>query len=61
MGSVVNYQLLQSPRQFGKALRGDLGEFWRCRVGDYRVLCQINDGELIVLVVKVGNRSDIYR
>lgn len=61
MGSVVNYQLLKSPRQFGKALRGDLGEFWRCRVGDYRVLCQINDGELIVLVVKVGNRSDIYR
>ena len=50
----------EDPRQFGKALRGDLGEFWRYRVGDYRVLCQIDDGELVVLVVKAGHRSDVY-
>ncbi|MBD5780983.1 type II toxin-antitoxin system RelE/ParE family toxin [Pelagicoccus sp. NFK12] len=48
------------PRQFGKALRGELGEFWRYRVGDYRVLCRIEDGEFVVLVVKVGHRSDVY-
>jgi mRNA interferase RelE/StbE len=54
-------QNCEDPRQFGKALRGDLGEFWRYRVGDYRVLYQINDGELLVLVVKVGNHRDIYR
>ena len=47
----------EDPRQFGKALRGDLGEFWRYRVGDYRILCQIDDGEL---VVKVGHRREIY-
>lgn len=38
----------EDPRQFGKALRGELGEFWRYRVGDCRILCQINDGELVV-------------
>lgn len=48
------------PRQFGKALRGDLGEFWRFRVGDYRILCSIQGSELIVLVVKVGHRRDVY-
>lgn len=50
----------EDPRQFGKALRGDLGEFWRYRVGEYRVLCQINDGELVVPVVKTDHRSDVY-
>jgi len=49
----------EDPRQFGKALRGDLGEFWRYRVGDFRILCQINDGELVVLVVKVEHRREI--
>lgn len=48
------------PRQFGKALRGDLGEFWRYRTGDYRILCRIDDGELVVLVVKVGHRREVY-
>ena len=50
----------EDPRKSGKALRGELGEFWRYRVGDYRVLCQIDDGEFVVLVVKVGHRSNIY-
>lgn len=50
----------KDPRPLGKALRGDLGEFWRYRVADYRILCQINDEELVVLVVKVGHRSDVY-
>lgn len=49
-----------NPRQFGKALKGELGEFWRYRVGDYRVLCKIEDDVLIVLVVKIGHRHDIY-
>ena len=52
------------PRRFGKALRADLSGLsglWRYRVGDYRIVCQINDGELIVMVVAVGHRRDIYR
>jgi len=50
----------EDPRQLGKALKGELGEFWRYRVGDYRILCRIDDGEVIVLVVKVGHRREVY-
>lgn len=48
------------PRRFGKALRGDLAGLWRYRVGDCRIICEIRDGELVVLVVTVGNRRDVY-
>ena len=45
----------------GKALTGLLGGFWRYRVGDCRVICDIQDGAFRVLVVQVGNRREIYR
>ena len=48
------------PRRFGKGLKADLVGLWRYRVGDYRILCQITDGELLVLVVAVGHRKDVY-
>lgn len=48
------------PRRFGKGLKADLAGLWRYRVGDYRILCQIRDGELLVLVVAVGHRRDVY-
>ena len=49
------------PRRFGKGLKADLVGLWRYRVGDYRILCQIQDGVLLVLVVAVGHRKDVYR
>ncbi|MBN8713798.1 MAG: type II toxin-antitoxin system RelE/ParE family toxin [Xanthomonadales bacterium] len=49
------------PRQQGKALSGPLGDLWRYRVGDYRVLCDIQDDILRVLVVRIGNRREVYR
>ena len=52
---------VDDPRSTGKALSGPLGGFWRYRVGDYRVICDIQDGALRVLVVAVGNRREIYR
>jgi len=52
---------LDSPRSTGKALVGPLGGLWRYRVGDYRVICEILDGALRVLVVQIGNRREIYR
>jgi len=52
---------LDDPRSRGKALTGPLGDFWRYRVGDCRVVCDIQDGALRVLVVRVGNRREIYR
>lgn len=48
------------PRRFGKGLKADLGGLWRYRVGDFRILCQIKDQELLVLVVAVGHRKDVY-
>ena len=48
------------PRRFGKGLKADLAGLWRYRVGDYRILCQIRDAELLVLVVTAGHRRDIY-
>ncbi len=48
------------PRRFGKGLKADLAGLWRYRVGDYRLLCQIRDRELLVLVVAVGHRRDVY-
>ena len=52
---------LEDARSLGKALRGPLGELWRYRVGDYRVICEIHDQQLRVLVVRLGNRKDVYR
>jgi len=52
---------LEDPRSAGKALRGPLGDFWRYRVGEYRVICELHDQTLRVLVVRVGNRKDVHR
>ena len=49
------------PRSIGKALSGPLGGFWRYRVGDCRVICDIQDGALRVLVVEIGHRREVYR
>ncbi len=51
---------LENPHLLGKALQGDLQGLWRYRVGDYRLVCQILDNELLILVVKVGHRKNIY-
>jgi mRNA interferase RelE/StbE len=52
---------LDDPRSAGKALRGPLGDFWRYRVGEYRIICELHDQTLRVLVVRIGNRKDVYR
>lgn len=53
---------LDDPRSLGKALSGSrLGEFWRYRVGDYRLICKIEDDRLTVLVLRLGDRKEIYR
>jgi mRNA interferase RelE/StbE len=51
----------KNPRSSGKVLVGSLGGLWRYRVGDYRIICDIQDNTLRVLVVKIGNRGDVYR
>lgn len=50
----------QDPRRFCKPLKAELSGLWRYRVSDYRILCQIKDDVLLVLVVSVGHRKDVY-
>ena len=50
-----------NPRQSGKALTGRYGDLWRYRVGDYRLICRIEDARLVVVGVKIGHRSEVYR
>jgi len=53
---------LDDPRSIGEALRGSkLGEYWKYRVGDYRIIAEIEDKVLHISVIKIGNRRDVYR
>lgn len=52
---------LNNPRQFGKALTGQYKGLWRYRVGNYRVICDIVDNEMIILALEVGHRKEIYK
>lgn len=53
---------LDDPRSIGEAPKGSrLGVYWRYRVGDYRVIANIEDGALRILVVRIGNRREVYR
>lgn len=47
-------------KQHGKALKGNLKEYWRYRVGDYRILADINDDEIKIIIFNVGHRREIY-
>lgn len=54
--------VLEDPRQLGRQLKGSkLGQLWRYRVGDYRVIASIEDDALVVLVVRIGHRREVYR
>ncbi|KJY52345.1 type II toxin-antitoxin system RelE family toxin [Bifidobacterium mellis] len=51
----------QNPRQWGKALEGDMKTLWRYRIGGYRVIADIDDGNFKVLVLKAAKRNDVYK
>lgn len=50
----------EDPRAHGKALKGDRKNDWQYRIGNYRLICEIRDKELIILALAVGHRKDIY-
>ncbi|WP_018954732.1 type II toxin-antitoxin system RelE family toxin [Thioalkalivibrio sulfidiphilus] len=52
---------LQDPRGLGAPLKGEFSELWRYRIGDYRVICELKDEMLIVLVLRIGHRREVYR
>ena len=51
---------LDDPRQIGERLQGTLSDFWRYRVGDYRLICSLENDRLVVLVLRIGHRRDVY-
>ena len=51
----------EDPRAFGKGLTANRSGEWRYRIGDYRVLCEIRDDDLIVLAIEIGHRRDSYK
>ncbi len=55
-----NLQDCQNPRLHGKGLTANRSGQWRYRIGDYRLLCQIDDGKLVILALSVGHRREVY-
>jgi len=52
--------MLEDPRDAGKALTGNLRTYWRYRAGDYRIICEIRDAELVIVAVEIGHRREVY-
>jgi mRNA interferase RelE/StbE len=50
-----------NPRQWGRELQGEKRGLWRYRVGDYRLICDIQDERVTILVLELGHRKDVYR
>ena len=50
----------EDPRRFGKPLSGNLNEFWRYRIGAYRIICKIEDEHVLILVMRIAHRSQAY-
>jgi mRNA interferase RelE/StbE len=53
--------IADDPRQWGKPLHGEKRGLWRYRVGDYRLICDIQDDKITILVLELGHRKDVYR
>ncbi|MBQ9496868.1 MAG: type II toxin-antitoxin system RelE/ParE family toxin [Selenomonadaceae bacterium] len=56
-----NLEGCENPRRRGKALHGELKNLWRYRVGDYRIVADIQDDKIIIFVINVDKRNDIYK
>lgn len=52
---------MENPRDIGKALKGEMKELWRYRIGDYRAICEIQDKSITVLVIHIGHRKNVYK
>ncbi len=56
-----NFIGCENPRIHGKALVGNMSGLWRYRIGDYRLICEIKDDELIIFALSIGHRREIYK
>lgn len=54
--------VLDDPRSIGDALKGsELGDFWKYRIGDWRLICKIRDQQILITVLSLGNQREVYR
>ncbi len=51
---------IENPRILGKALTGELKGLWRYRIGNFRIVCQIQDNKLLILILKIAHRKEVY-
>ena len=58
---IVKLQSMKDPRSGGKALGGNLAGMWRYRVGDYRLVCEIANDKILITVLHIAHRKDVYR
>lgn len=58
---VLQLKNLENPRSPGKALVGNLSHLWRYRVADYRLICDIQDEKILVTILRIGHRKEIYK
>ncbi len=58
---VKNLENTDNPRVFGKSLKGTLKDYWRYRIGDYRIIAEINDQEIRIIIIGIGHRKIIYK
>lgn len=58
---VKDLETLPDPRMRGESLTGNLSDFWKYRVGKYRLICRLQDAQLLVLIVKIGKRDKVYK
>jgi len=56
-----NLQNCENPRQHGKALTANRSGQWRYRIGDYRILAEIQDANILILIIEIGHRREIYK
>lgn len=63
IGDFIDTRLngVEDPRETGKPLHGALSKYWAYRVGDYRLICELKDRVLVIVLVEIGHRSDVYR
>ena len=58
---IQKLQDMKDPRSTGKGLVGNLAGLWRYRVGDYRLVCEIDDGTIVITVIRIAHRKEVYR
>ncbi|MFA6378975.1 MAG: type II toxin-antitoxin system RelE/ParE family toxin [Candidatus Omnitrophota bacterium] len=59
--SKIEKYLAQDPKKLGKALKGDFDGYWRYRWGDYRVIYRIAEKDVLILVLRIAHRKDVYQ